>query len=76
MSTPLHYSGQRGDDSQPPRQRASDGDMMVVYAALQPYAVPIETVVRRDPPLPFGMLRRVARPERVQARRDIRARHA
>jgi hypothetical protein len=68
--TPLHYSGRRA--TTPPR--ASDGDAWLVYAALLPYAVPVETVVRKpvERPLPFGMLRRVGALERLDARRQAR----
>lgn len=81
MSQPLSYSGRRTPDQPTPpstRRRASDSDTWLVYAALLPYAVPIETVVRRRPerPLPFGMLKRVSRAERIDARRQTRERNA
>ena len=68
--TPLHYSGRRATTP----KRASDGDAWLVMMACLPHAVPVETVVRRDPPLPFSMLRRVGRDERLDARRQVRER--
>jgi len=75
---PPSYAGRREPGQAAPVQRtgrASDGDAWLVMSACMPYAVPIETVVRKpERPLPFGMLKRVARAEVLDARRDIRGR--
>lgn len=78
MSQPPSYSGRRTPNQPtPPKQpRASDGDAWLVMMACLPYAVPVETIARKpDPrPLPFGMFKRVARAEVLDARRAIRER--